>query len=94
MLPWSAEDLTFDETRFSGKVRLFPVPNLVVFPHVMQPLHVFESRYLEMFGEALDGDGLIAMSMLKPGWEPDYESRPALMPQACLGPHHDPPSHG
>ena len=85
MLPWNAEDLTFDETRFSGKVRLFPVPELVMFPHVMQPLHIFESRYQEMLGEALDGDGLIAMAVLKPGWEPDYDSRPPLMDCACLG---------
>lgn len=85
MLPWNVEDLTFDADRFSGKVRLFPVPNLVMFPHVMQPLHIFEPRYKEMLNEALDGDGLIAMSVLQPGWEPDYESRPALMPHACLG---------
>ena len=85
MFPWNVEDLTFDATRFSGQARLFPVPNLVMFPHVMQPLHIFESRYREMFNEALDGDGLIAMSVLQPGWEPDYESRPALMPYACLG---------
>ena len=85
MFPWNVEDLTFDADHFSGKARLFPVPNLVMFPHVMQPLHIFESRYKEMLNEALDGDGLIAMSVLKPGWEPDYESRPALLEHACLG---------
>ncbi len=85
MLPWNVEDLTFDADRFNGKVRLFPVPNLVMFPHVMQPLHIFESRYKEMLNEALDSDGLIAMSMLQPGWEPEYESRPSLLPHACLG---------
>lgn len=85
MLPWNVEDLTFDATRFSGKVRLFPLPDLVLFPHVMQPVHIFESRYREMLNCALDSDGLIAMCMLAPGWEPDYDSRPALMPYACLG---------
>lgn len=85
MLPWNVEDLTFDATRFSGKVRLFPLPDLVLFPHVMQPLHIFESRYREMLNAALDRDGLIAMSVLAPGWEPDYDSRPNLMPYACLG---------
>ena len=85
MLPWNVEDLTFDAARFSGKVRLFPLPDLVMFPHVMQPLHIFESRYREMLNAALDSDGLIALSVLAPGWEPDYESRPALMPHACLG---------
>ena len=85
MFPWNVEDLTFDAAHFSGKARLFPVPNLVMFPHVMQPLHIFESRYKEMLNEALDGDGFIAMAVLKPGWEPDYESRPALIEHACLG---------
>ena len=26
---------------FRGVVRLFPLPNLVLFPHVIQPLHIF-----------------------------------------------------
>jgi len=85
MLPWDAEELTFDATRFSGVARLFPLPDLVMFPHVMQPLHIFEPRYREMLNDALDGDGLIAMSILAPGWEADYEGRPALLPQICLG---------
>jgi Lon protease-like protein len=85
MLPWNAEDLTFDETRFAGTVRLFPLPDLVMFPHVVQPLHIFESRYREMLNAALDSDGLIAMSILAPGWEPDYDGRPTLLPHVCVG---------
>jgi ATP-dependent Lon protease len=85
MVPWNAEDLVFDETRFKGVVRLFPLPDLIMFPHVMQPLHVFEPRYRELLNEALNGDGLIAMCMLAPGWEADYEGRPPLLPYACLG---------
>jgi ATP-dependent Lon protease len=85
MLPWNAEDLTFDEARFGGAARLFPLPDLVMFPHVMQPLHIFEPRYRDMLNDALDSDGLIAMSMLAPGWELDYEGRPPLMPHVCLG---------
>lgn len=85
MLPWNAADLTFDETRFSGAARLFPLPDLVMFPHVMQPLHIFEPRYRDMLNDALDHDGLIAMSILAPGWEKDYDGRPALWPQVCLG---------
>lgn len=79
------EDLSFSFEDFSGTVRLFPLPNLVLFPHVMQPLHVFEPRYRELLEEAIDGDGLIAMATLRPGWEADYEGRPPLSPIACLG---------
>jgi Lon protease-like protein len=35
--------------------------------------------------DALADDGLIAMALLRPGWEPDYEGRPALFSTACLG---------
>ena len=41
---------------FSGIVRLFPLPELVLFPHVVQPLYVFEPRYVEMFEHALMSD--------------------------------------
>jgi ATP-dependent Lon protease len=85
MLPWDAEQLLFDETLFSGVARLFPLPDLVMFPHVMQPLHVFEPRYRELLNEALDSDGLIAMSVLAPGWEADYDGRPEILPHVCLG---------
>jgi ATP-dependent Lon protease len=81
----SAEDLTFHAHTFSGRVRLFPLPNLVMFPHVLQPLHIFEPRYRALFEEALADDRLIAMAVLAPGWEDDYEGRPPLHPTACLG---------
>lgn len=70
---------------FQGKVRLFPLPNLVMFPHVMQPLHVFEHRYREMLADAIAGDRRIAMALLAPGWKPDYEGRPAIESVVCLG---------
>jgi Lon protease-like protein len=37
-----------------------------------------------MLQDALAGDSLIAMSILAPGWERNYEDRPAVMPQVCL----------
>jgi uncharacterized protein len=81
----SFEDLSFAVESFSGKVRLFPLPNLVLFPHVMQPLHIFEPRYRDMLEDALAGDRLVATALLAPGWERDYEGRPPLYPIACLG---------
>jgi ATP-dependent Lon protease len=41
MHPWNDAELTFDEALFTGAARLFPLPDLVMFPHVMQPLHIF-----------------------------------------------------
>ncbi len=85
MKSWDATELEFDAHMFSGVARLFPLPNLVLYPHVMQPLHVFEERYREMVEDALAGDKLIAMAVLEPGWEDDYESRPPVAQYACLG---------
>jgi Lon protease-like protein len=79
-----SENLAFSPEDFSGRVRLFPLPNLVVFPHVMQPLHIFEPRYRAMLEEALADDGLIGMVLLAPGWEKDYEGRPPLRAVGCL----------
>jgi uncharacterized protein len=79
------EDLSPTVEHFSGEVRLFPLPDLVLFPHVLQPLHIFEPRYRSLLEDAIQDDGLIAMSLLKPGWEQDYEGRPPLYPTACLG---------
>lgn len=81
----SDDAMSFHAESFTGKVRLFPLPNLVMFPHVLQPLHVFEPRYRALLEEALDDDRLIAMAILAPGWEKHYEGRPKLSPTACLG---------
>ena len=69
---------------YSGFARLFPVPNLVMFPHVIQPLHIFEPRYQALLAAALADDQLIAMPVLAPGWESGYEHPPQLEPVACL----------
>ncbi len=66
-------------------VRLFPLPNLVLFPHVLQPLHIFEPRYCQMLEDALGADRLIATVLLEPGWEQDYEGRPPVHSTVCVG---------
>src|SRR3712207_569670 len=71
--------------KFAGIARLFPLPNLVLFPSVIQPLHIFEPRYRQMTADALAGDRLLAIVLLRPGWEEEYEGRPAVYPVACLG---------
>jgi Lon protease-like protein len=81
----SCEENTPTAKLAAGLVRLFPLPNLVMFPHVAQPLHIFEPRYCEMLEDALAGDKQIAMVLLEPGWERDYEGRPAIAPVACVG---------
>jgi Lon protease-like protein len=71
--------------KFAGVVRLFPLPNFVMFPNVVHALHIFEPRYRELLEDALAGDQLIAMARLQHGWEQDYEGRPPIFPVVCLG---------
>ncbi len=64
---------------------IFPLPNVVLFPNVFLPLHIFEPRYREMVGDALAGDRIIGMVLLRPGHEPEYEGRPPVFPIGCAG---------
>ena len=80
----SEESTPFSPEQFSGRARVFPLPNLVMFPHVMQALHIYETRYRAMLEEAIEDDRLIALAVLAPGWEQNYEGRPPLRPTACL----------
>lgn len=70
---------------FSGIVRLFPLPDLVMFPHVVQPLRVFEPRYVQLFEDAMSGDRLISMALLRSGWESGYGGKPPIHSISCLG---------
>ena len=64
---------------------LFPLPHVVLFPNVFLPLHIFEPRYREMVADAITGDRMIGMVLLRPGWEQDYEGRPPVYPIGCSG---------
>jgi Lon protease-like protein len=69
----------------SDLLPIFPLPNVVLFPNVFLPLHIFEPRYREMIADALASDRLIGVVLLRPGWERDYEGRPPVYPIGCSG---------
>ncbi|MFQ5899191.1 MAG: LON peptidase substrate-binding domain-containing protein [Candidatus Methylomirabilia bacterium] len=64
---------------------LFPLPNVVFFPHTTLPLHIFEPRYRQMVADCLNADKRLAVVLLKPGWEADYYGRPPVYPVAGAG---------
>lgn len=70
---------------FSGRLPLFPLPNVALFPHGLLPLHVFEPRYRALTEAALEGERLIGMAVLRPGWEADYQGTPPLHDVVGLG---------
>ena len=69
----------------SAVLPLFPLPNVVLFPGVFLPLHIFELRYREMVKDALAGDRLIGMMLLKPGWDKEPSEQPPTFPVGCAG---------
>lgn len=69
---------------FDGCVRLFPLPELVVFPHAMQPLQIFEPRYCELLEEAMASDQLITMATVAPGGPASGFEPPPLEPVVCI----------
>jgi hypothetical protein len=66
-------------------IPIFPLPNVVLFPNVFLPLHIFEPRYRQMVADALQGDRIIGMVLLRPGWQSDYEGRPPVYTVGCAG---------
>ena len=66
-------------------IPIFPLPNVVLFPNVFLPLHIFEGRYRAMVREALGGDRVIGMVLLQPKYEANYEGRPPVFTVGCAG---------
>jgi hypothetical protein len=64
---------------------LFPLPNIVFFPHTRLPLHVFEPRYREMVKDVLESDQRLGIVLLRPGWETEYFGAPPVFECGTLG---------
>jgi Lon protease-like protein len=69
---------------FPERLAIFPLPNIVLFPGALLPLHIFEERYRRMTSDALAGDRSIGMVLLRPDAATD-EDPPAVFPVGCLG---------
>jgi Lon protease-like protein len=74
-----------DPGRLPATIPLFPLEDAALFPHGARPFHIFESRYRAMVADALKGDRIIGMVTLQPGFEPNYEGRPAIYGVGCAG---------
>ncbi len=66
-------------------IPIFPLPDVVLFPEVPLPLHVFEPRYCAMVRDALAGPGLIGMVLLRGAWEEEYYGNPDTYRTGCAG---------
>lgn len=66
-------------------IPIFPLANVVLFPNVLLPLHIFEPRYRQMLADSLAGDRLIGMVLLQRGSDAEYEDHPPVYPIGCAG---------
>ena len=70
---------------FSGIVRLFPLPNLVLFPGVVQALHIFEPRYRKMMQDLLAADHLVTLCLYEnPEQQMETEDAPPIHSTVCV----------
>jgi Lon protease-like protein len=51
------------------RLPMFPLPGVVLFPHALLPLHIFEERYKKMARDLLSSHRHLAIAMLEPGGE-------------------------
>ncbi|MFW5878732.1 MAG: LON peptidase substrate-binding domain-containing protein, partial [Myxococcota bacterium] len=64
---------------------LFPLPTTVLFPRTDLRLHVFEPRYLAMLEHCMQSHGVMAVVLLRPGFERDYQGCPPVYEVAGAG---------
>lgn len=55
------------------EIALFPLPNLVLFPNIVVPLHIFEERYKLMINGCVDRDETFGLVLLRAGAEAETE---------------------
>jgi Lon protease-like protein len=68
----------------AGSLKIFPLPEVVLFPGTPGPFHVFEPRYRAMVKAALSGDRLIAVATLRDPADAS-RSRAPVFPVAGAG---------
>jgi Lon protease-like protein len=77
---------TLDKARAAaGKLKVFPLPSVVLLPGTAVPLHIFEPRYRALVKDALESDGIFAMAQVLPGQEALIAGKPELEEMLCIG---------
>jgi Lon protease-like protein len=67
-----------------ARLPLFPLPNVVLFPNALLPLHIFEDRYRVMVRDLLAGERHLVMGFIQPDARDD-DPRPLVAPIAGVG---------
>ena len=67
------------------EIPIFPLPQVVLFPELRCPLHIFEPRYREMTQAALDGERRIGMVTVRPEHGAHMAGDPPIYAVGCEG---------
>jgi len=73
------------QTALPETIPIFPLEDVMLFPDMSVPLHIYEPRYKTMIADALKGNRVIGMVLLRPGYEKDYERSPSVFQVGCAG---------
>ena len=74
------------QTTLPDTIPIFPLEDVMLFPEMSVPLHIYEPRYKAMIADALKGNRVIGMVLLRPGYEKDYERSPSVLFAAVRSP--------
>jgi Lon protease-like protein len=68
---------------YPNRLGVFPLADVVLFPHAHLPLHVLQSRHHALISDALARDGRFVLAVIRPGEECDPPGCPAVHSVAC-----------
>ena len=60
------------------ELAVFPLPEAVLFPGTLMPLHIFEPRYRRMTEQALEGSHQLSVALILQSAPPDENGQPAF----------------
>ncbi len=63
---------------------IFPLPNIVLFPHTFMPLHIFEPRYREMLKDIVSSHGTFVITQIKDASVSEGNSNSNYYPIGCM----------
>ena len=78
-------DATLPSPDALAELPIFPLPNCVLLPGGLLPLHVFAPRYRELTRDCLAGHQLMAVARLRPGFERGYYGKPPVYERCGVG---------
>ncbi|MCH8005385.1 MAG: LON peptidase substrate-binding domain-containing protein [Planctomycetes bacterium] len=74
------------QVNFRRPMPVFPLPEAVLLPHAVQPLHIIEPRYSQLVNDVLDSAGQIAVaSFARNGHTRGRRGLARLRPAVCVG---------